>query len=146
MNKVTAVANDAGQIVHQSKNPEFGWVRVEQQYSVIEKGFERDKTLSTIINGDIDKLRKKYTHAGIELEGKLVVFESLEPTNPDNLEQDIKFAGKDSGIACSIKGQPIYRVVNHTYDMDAKDVKLEHDNGPSIKAFYAKKKEEEASL
>ena len=145
MHKVTVSANEAGQAVSQSKNPEFGWVRLTQDVSVIEGNFMRDKTLSAIINGNIDSLRKKFV-AGMQLDGKLVVTESLTPTNPDNLEQDIKMAGEDSGIACSIQGQPIYRIVSYTTDLDAKDELLKHDNGESIKAFYAKKKAAEASL
>jgi hypothetical protein len=137
--KVKVTANESGQVVVPStNNPEFGYVRLTQDVSKIVGGWLRPKTLSTLISGAVADLTAMNYFAGQELDGKIYAVESLEPTNPDNVQQDIKMAG-DSGIACSVGGRPIYRKTYYTDDLSAQDTLIAHDNGEEIKAFYAQK-------
>lgn len=140
MNKKVKVAvNEDGLVVVPSKNnPEFGYVRLTQDVSKIVGGFLRRKELSTLVSGTIEDLTDQGYTAGMELDGKIFAVESLEPTNPDNVQQDIKMAG-DSGIKCTLGGQPIYRKTYFTEDITVADTLLAHDNGEQIKAYYAKK-------
>ena len=137
--KVKVTANESGLVVVPSaNNPEFGYVRLTQDVSRIIGGWLRPKTLSTLISGAVADLSAQNYFAGQELDGKIYAVETFEPTNPDNLQQDIKMAG-DSGIACSVAGRPIYRKTYFTDDMSVSDTLIAHDNGDEIKAFYAKK-------
>ena len=137
--KVKVSANEAGLVVvASSNNPEFGYVRLTQDVSKIIGGWLRPKTLSTLISGAVVDLTAMNYTAGMELDGKIYAVESFEPTNPDNLQQDIKQAG-DSGIACSVGGRPIYRKTYYTDDLSVTDTLIAHDNGDAIKAHYASK-------
>jgi hypothetical protein len=140
MNKKVKVAvNEDGLVVVPSaNNPEFGYVRLTQDVSKIIGGWLRPKTLSTLISGAVADLTAMGYSAGQELDGKIYAVESFEPTNPDNLKQDIKMAG-DSGIACSVAGRPIYRKTYFTEDLSTVDTLIAHDNGDAIKAHYASK-------
>lgn len=137
--KVKVSANADGLVVVPSaNNPEFGYVRLTQDVSKIIGGWLRPKTLSTLISGAVSDLADQGYFVGQELDGKIYAVETFEPTNPDNVQQDIKMAG-DSGIACSVAGRPIYRKTYWTDDMSVSDTLIAHDNGEEIKAFYAKK-------
>lgn len=122
-------------------NPEWGYVQLAQDKSSIEGNFLRKRRATCIINGPLEDLKAQFT-AGMELEGQIVATDSMEPVNPDNLEQGVKMAG-DSGIACTLGGKPIYRSTEYTTDLSAVDTKIDHDNGDTISAFYAKQREEE---
>ncbi|MHA2039153.1 MAG: hypothetical protein ACW98X_22225 [Promethearchaeota archaeon] len=137
--KVKVTANESGVvIVASSNNPEFGYVRLTQDVSKIVGGWLRPKTLSTLISGAVADLKAEGYSAGMEMEGKIYAVETFEPTNPDNVQQDVKMAG-DSGIACSVAGRPIYRKTYYTEDLSVVDTLLAHDNGEAIKAHYASK-------
>ena len=79
---------------------------------------------------------------GNEVEGKIVVVESLTPFNPVNPEKDLKIAG-DTGVVCCIDGQPIYRQCYFTPNEKAKDVFISHDNSDEIIRVQKLNKEEE---
>ena len=146
MNKVIVMANEAGQVVVPSKNnPEFGYLRVTESTTVIDSnGWLRPVTKSALIRGKVSDLTGLGWKAGQALAGQIVVKESLEPTNPSNLEQDKKIAG-DTGIACTLGGQPIYRTSVYTTDMEATDTLIAHDNGEAISLARAQS-EEKADL
>jgi len=136
--KVTADKESGLVVVASANNPEFGYVRLTQDVSKIVGGWLRPKTLSTLISGAVLDLTAENYFAGQELDGKIYAVETFEPTNPDNLMQDIKQAG-DSGINCTVAGRPIYRKTYFTDDMSVNDTLIAHDNGEQIKAFYASK-------
>ena len=75
--------------------------------------------------------------ASFPMTGKIVVKESLEPFNTNNPAVDIKYAG-DTGVACSIKGMPIYRTTFFTADVNAVSELLKHDNGAQIREANSK--------
>jgi len=143
MSKVTVMAVNGKAINPSAGNPEFGFVRVEQVATSFENGWARSKTLSALINGKISDLEKAGFRAGQEISGKIVTIESLTPTNPKNLEQDLKVAG-ETGIVCKVNGSPIYVKKMFTTDLNATDVRIAHTNGAEIKAKQAEMKAQSA--
>ena len=145
-NSVKIIKNPkSGLVVTPSSNPEFGYVTVKSESMQFKGGFGRKVVLTALITiamADADAV-----HEGQVLPGKIVVKESLEPTNADNLDQDIKIAG-ESNIPCTVGGAPIYRTTEFTEDMTASSTFVEHDNGDAIKAYQAeaKAKQEAANL
>jgi hypothetical protein len=75
--------------------------------------------------------------AGQELDGKIVVEESLIPFNKTNPNRDLKVAGS-TGIPCTINGQNIYRRTYFTTKDSAKDIEIAHDNVEELRAEYAR--------
>lgn len=137
MNKdVKVTANEAGQVINQSKNnPDYGYVRVAQVRSVFEGGWARTRTLSALISGTVADLKACGFANGQSLPGKIVVCEDVEPFNEANPEKDLKVAG-DTGIICTIGGQPIYRKTMYTESAEATDSLIAHDNKDAITAKY----------
>ena len=39
-----------------------------------------------------------------------------------------------TGVVCCVDGQPIYRKTEYTYDVNAQDVLINHDNGDDIRS------------
>ena len=84
MKKVTITADKDGIVVHQSaNNPKFGWYKVEQVSLISSNGFEREVTLSAIVNGDFEMLKRNKV-AGATMDGVIVVKESTTPFNKEN--------------------------------------------------------------
>jgi hypothetical protein len=136
--KVKVTADKAGNvIVKSSRNTDFGHIRVEQTRMVVEEnGFARKKKLSALIPGTIEDLKAFGWTAGEQVEGKIVVKESLNPFNKRDPERDFKIAGK-SGIICTIDESPIFRKHFFTLSSTSNDVLIAHDNEDEIKAAYA---------
>ena len=148
MSKVTVTANAAGAVVIPSKNPEFGYVRLEQvSNNIDDEGWVRKATKSALIKGAVADLKGLGFNAGMQLDGQIVVSESTTPSNPNDLEQDKKMAGQ-TGVPCTIEGNSIYRTARYTKDMEALDSLIKHDNVDAIKAAQAVAEEaaEEAAL
>lgn len=136
--KVIVTADKAGNVIVKSQNnTEWGHIRVEQTRMVLEdNGFARRKTLSALIPGTIVDLKGFGWHAGQEVRGKIIVRESLKPFNKKDPERDYKIAG-ESGVVCSVNGQPIYRKHFYVFDEEAADTLVAHDNDEEIKEAYA---------
>jgi len=134
MNKVTVAANKDGNIIGISENnPEFGYIRVEQNAPVInEKGWLRFSKRSSLIKGKVEDLLQCNYKAGQEIQGRIVVVESLTPFNTENPDRDLKIAG-ETGVVCSIDDQPIYRQSFFTTNVDAHDELITHDNVAEIR-------------
>ena len=134
MNKVTVAANKDGNIIGISENnPEFGYIRVEQNAPVInEKGWLRFSKRSSLIKGKVEDLLQCNYKAGQEIQGRIVVVESLTAFNTENPDRDLKIAG-ETGVVCSIDDQPIYRQSFFTTNVDAQDELITHDNVAEIR-------------
>ena len=142
--KVIADKISGKAVVVGKNNPDYGYVRLEQETTIVEKNWLREKTLSCLINGKVEALKKDYPSVG-EISGKLYTIETLEPTNPDDVEYNTKKAG-DTEIVCSINGAPIYASTYWTEDLSISSELLKHDNKAEIQAYYAAKKAEEAEM
>jgi hypothetical protein len=137
--KVKVMAADAtGSVISKSENnKDYGYIRLEQTRLVINENtnFMEPKTLSVLIHGTIDNLKKAGYYAGQELPGVIVVKESTEPFNKINPERDLKVAG-NTGIVCTVNGQPIYRKTVYSQTSSSEDVLVKHDNTEQLRAAY----------
>ena len=135
--KVKVVADATGNVLVQSQNnPEYGYVRLEQAKTMVDdNGFLRRKTTSTLLHGSIQELKDSNFYGGQELSGNIVIIESLEPFNKKNPERDIKQAG-NTGIVCTLGGEPIYRKTLYTLSSNTEDVFIKHDNVEQIRNAF----------
>lgn len=146
--KVIVTADEAGNVIIKSeRNPEYGHIRVEQTRMVIDdNGFARKRKLSALIPGTVEDLKGFGWSAGEEVEGKIVIKESLTPFNKKDPERDYKIAGS-SGIVCigvdeeTGETKPIYRKHLFSFNSKVVDETVEHINGEEIQAAYAEAKE-----
>jgi hypothetical protein len=137
--KVIVLADETtGTVVNVSQNkPEYGFIRVQQIRTMIDdNGFLRRKPVSALIPGTINELQETGFFAGQQLDGKIVVEESLEPFNEKNPERDLKIAG-ETGVVCTLGGLPIYRRTKMSFDASAPDTLIKHDNVDQLRAAYA---------
>jgi len=141
---VKVVADKLGNIIGMSQNnPEYGFVRVEQNVMVINhQGWLRNAKRYALIKGKVKDLLDAEFKDGLELPGKIVVHESLRPFNLDNPERDLKIAG-ETGIICRVDDQPIYRQTFYTTNMNATDELIDHDEScrQEIKEVLAAQRE-----
>lgn len=151
MNKVIVRADEAGNVIAQSKNnSKFGHIRVEQTRMIIdeETGFAKKKTVSALIPGEIADLKGFGWVADQQVEGKIVIKERLTPFNEKEPDRDIKLAG-ETGVTCMDGDKVIYRKHFYTTDASATDKLHAHTNTEEIREAYAaikaKKAEEEAN-
>jgi hypothetical protein len=138
MGKVLVTADKNGNVIGVSENnPEYGYVRVEQTGSFInDQGWLRISRRSALIKGLVKDLVETGFSEGQELEGKIVVVESLTPFNPENPDRDLKIAG-DSGVICRIDDQPIYRQSFYTTNQNNQDQLIMHTNAEEIREVQA---------
>lgn len=132
--KVSIAADKQGNIIGVSeKNPEYGYVRVEQMVKTINnEGWLRVSKRSALIKGKVQDLIDCNYKLGEQLPGKIVVVESLTPFNAENPDRDLKIAG-DTGVICRIDDQPIYRQTFYTPNENAQDELITHTNTDEIR-------------
>ena len=144
--KVTVLADETtGAVINVSENnPDYGFVRVQQQRTMIDdNGFLRRKSVSALVPGTISELTDAAFYAGQQIDGKIVVEEALEPFNSKSPERDLKVAG-ETGIVCTIGGLPIYRRTMLSFDATNKDTLIKHDNIEELRAAYQAQKSNSA--
>lgn len=137
-NKVTVVADDNGNVIRQSKNPEIGYVRVTQDavnYSA--NGWVQRKTRSALILGNIDDLKELKFKDGQELDGKIIVKEAIEPFSAEDPDRHLKIAGETGIICCNKDGEPIYRTTFYDATGLQEDELVPHANGDAIRKANA---------
>jgi hypothetical protein len=145
-NQVIVTAQEGGAIIVQSiNNPDFGYIRVEQnRTSIGNDGWVKSKHLSALIRGTVKTLKTLNYKEGQLLSGKITIIEQTEPFNNANPEKDYKIAG-ETGIICTIEGHPIFRNCFYTEDNSTPDVFVAHDNAADIKTKLAELKETESN-
>lgn len=133
MSKVTVTADKNGNVIGVSaKNPEYGYIRVEQNATQInDQGWLKNVKRSALIKGKVEDLMACNYAEGEEISGKIVVRESLKPFNPNDPERDLKIAG-ETGVICRIDDQPIYRQTFFTSNLNANDELMMHTNYEEI--------------
>jgi hypothetical protein len=133
MSKVKVFADEFGSVVFISpNNPEYGYIRVEQDCPVFNsKGWFDFKKRCAIIPGRTQDLKRavesNFFVAGKELPGKIVVREQLEPLMESNPDFGLKRAGND-GVVLLFEDQMIYRRTFYTENMNEMDVLIQHTN------------------
>lgn len=142
MNKVKVVADEFGSVIRVSQNnPDYGFVRVEQDAIEVVNGWIRRKVRSSIVPGLVSDLKSIGWKAGQELVGKITVKESVEPLMESNLDFGVKRAGQDGPI-CVFEDQPIYRRTYYTLDTEDNDVFIQHTNVAEIRESNASRTSE----
>jgi len=117
-------------------NPEYGYVKVQQIRTVIDdNGFLRRKPVTALIPGTLQELQDSNFYAGQQLDGKIVIEESLSPFNNKTPERDLKVAG-ETGIVCRLGGMPIYRRTKFSLVSNVSDELIKHDNVDELRAAY----------
>lgn len=137
--KVTVLADQTtNAVINSTSNPEYGYVRVSQVRPMIDEknGFLRPRLVTALIPGLITDLQLMSFYAGQQLDGKVVIEESLTPFNSKTPERDLKVAG-GTGIVCTVEGQPIYRRTKFSFDVNAQDTFVKHDNVDQLRTAYA---------
>jgi hypothetical protein len=137
--KVIVLAEETtGAVVNVSQNnSDFGYIRVQQVRTMIDdNGFLRRKPVSALIPGSVSELQESGFFAGQQLDGKIIVEESLEPFNDKTPERDLKIAG-ETGVVCTLGGLPIYRRTKFSFDSNATDISIKHDNVDELRIAYA---------
>jgi hypothetical protein len=140
--KVKVSSDDAGNvIVKGDNNPEYGYIRVTQTKMDTDSrtGFAKMKEVTALIPGTITDLKGFGWSAGQTVDGNIIVVESLEPFNKKDPDRDLKIAG-ETGVICTVEGQPIYRRNIFTFNASLNDELIQHDNQDDIKAAYASAK------
>jgi len=136
--KVVVLADETtGAVVNVSQNnSEYGYLRVQQVRTMIDdNGFLRRKPVSALIPGTVDELKATGFFANQQLDGKIVVEESLEPFNDKEPTRDLKVAG-ETGIVCTLGGLPIYRRTKMSFDGTSADTLVKHDNIEELRQAY----------
>lgn len=138
MSKVKVAADKDGNVIGVSKNnPEYGYVRVEQQATVInDQGWLRNVKRSALIKGLVKDLVEAGLKEGKELAGKIIIVESFSPFNPENPDRDIKIAG-ETGVICRVDDEPIYRQSFFTTNLELQDQLIMHNNTEEIREVQA---------
>ena len=137
MNKVKVVADEFGNVIRVSQNnPEYGFVRVEQDAIEVSNGWVRRKVRSSIVPGLVSDLKAIGWKANQMLDGKITVKESTEPIMESNLDFGVKRAGQD-GPVCLFEDQAIYRRTYYTLDTDDTDTFIQHTNADEIRESNA---------
>lgn len=140
MNSTVKIVADAttGAVVRVSEtNPDFSSIRLEQVRTVIgNNNFIERKVVSTLLQGATSDLTAMGFYAGQELPGTIVIEESMTPFNKKTPERDLKVAG-ETGIICTVGGQPIYRRAVYSTASNAQDTLIKHDNVEQLRSAYA---------
>lgn len=136
--KVKVTVDENGNVIGVSQNnPEYGYIRVEQNCTVINpNGWLRNTKRSALIKGTVADLIQAGFTEGKELPGRIVVIESHEPFNPENPDRDLKIAG-DTGVICRVGDQPIYRQTFYSSNENAQDELIMHTNTQEIREVLA---------
>ena len=140
-NKVTVAADQYGNVIGISKNnPEYGYIRLEQQVMQFnDQGWLKKANRSALVKGKVEDLISCNYKQGQELPGKIAIVESLIPFNTNNPDYDLKIAGA-TGIICRIDDQPIYRQTFYTLNNNVQDTFVSHNNGDEIKDVLSAQK------
>lgn len=139
MSSVTIVADKYGNVINVCKNNEYGYIRVVQHVSLVNKGFINDRQISAIVVERLEDMLQKNYQDGQELPGKIVIKESHQPFNEEDGDRDLKYAGR-TGIPCHVDGEPIYRKTFYTEDLTDEHELIQHTNTDEIKQALQKMK------
>lgn len=118
----------------------YGYIRVAQTIVDLSGAFARTKVISAlkpISHADYEKA-KDFLVAGTEMSGKIVRLESL--TQEQGYQPKM---GGDSGVACTVNGQPIFQTTKLDSTGLESDVLIAHDNGAEISAAIAEQAQAE---
>ena len=132
--------DEASSVITPTRNPEYGYVKLQQLVPEYRNQWFRMAKRTAILVGKMTDLIEADFQPDQELEGKIVVHETLVPPDPENDFRHLKKAGT-TGVICRVDDQPIYRTTYFTTDLTAEDVFIDHTNSEEIKEAIQREKE-----
>ena len=134
-NKVMVSADDQGNVIRQTKNPEWGQIRITQNRPTFSTNNGVDnKSVSALLLGKMDVLKNLGWVDGQVLPGSIYVKEQTEAFDPTSQP---KRAGQDGPHCVTEDGEFIYRKTFYDATGQLADVLIPHANGDEIRAFYS---------
>jgi len=131
--KVRVTADELGNVITQSLNPEIGYIRIEQQLHTIGlNNWVKNERRSALIFGNIKDLAVLNFKKDQFWEQHVNDILLKQPFNPETAEREMKLAGS-TGVVCRVDDQPIYRRTRYTMNMDEQDTLIQHTNTDEIK-------------
>jgi hypothetical protein len=132
---VKVVGDDHGNVIVKSvNNPEYGYIKIEQEAPTFKQGWLNFNRRVAIIKGKVKDLQKLNYQIGSELPGKIVIVESLRPFS-NEADRDFKIAGA-TGVICRVDDEPIYRQTFYTQNLNEPDIFIQHTNTDEIKDVF----------
>jgi hypothetical protein len=138
--KVKVQADELGNVITPTANPEIGYIKLEQKSNIINGNWVKNQKKTCLIFGKFEELAEFNFTKDQELDGQIIIEESFIPFNEKNAEREIKMAG-DTGIPCLLDGQPIYRRQRYTTNMNEQDILIQHNNTAEIREAIEANKE-----
>lgn len=138
--KVKVTADELGNVITPTANPEIGYIKLEQKANIINGNWVKNQRKTCLIFGKFDELQDFGFKKDDELDGNIIIEESFIPFNENNAEKEMKMAG-NSGIPCLVDGQPIYRRTRYTTNLSETDILIQHNNVAEIKEAIEANKE-----
>jgi len=138
--KVKVQADELGNVITPTANPEIGYIKLEQKSNIINGNWVKNQKKTCLIFGKFEELAEFNFTKDQELDGQIIIEESFIPFNENNAEKEMKMAG-NSGIPCLLDGQPIYRRQRYTTNMNEQDLLIQHNNTAQIKEAIDANKE-----
>lgn len=133
--KVTTCTNQSTEIIGKStNNPDYGYIRVESSEGISfgNGGWLNANRRTALIKGKLSDLtafvQKNNVKVGYELQGKIVVNESLTPFYATQQPKVIPSSGEILYKETSNGKEPIYRQTEFTVDMTKMDTLIQHSN------------------
>lgn len=138
--KVKVTADELGNVITPTANPEIGYIKLEQKANIINGNWIKNQKKTCLIFGKFEDLQEFGFKKNDELDGNIIIEESFIPFNEKNAEKEMKMAG-DTGIPCLVDGQPIYRRTRYTTNPSETDILIQHNNTTQIKEAIDANKE-----
>lgn len=138
--KVKVQADELGNVISPTANPEIGYIKLEQKSNIINGNWVKNQKKTCLIFGKFEELAEFNFTKDQELDGQIIIEESFIPFNEKNAEREIKMAG-NTGVPCLLDGQPIYRRQRYTTNMNEQDLLIQHNNTAQIKEAIDANKE-----
>lgn len=138
--KVKVQADELGNVITPTANPEIGYIRLEQKCNIINGNWVKNQKKTCLIFGKFDELKEFNFKKDQELDGQIIIEESFIPFNEKNAEREMKMAG-NTGVPCLLDGQPIYRRQRYTTNMNEQDILIQHNNTAEIREAIEANKE-----
>ena len=133
--KIEIVPNQEGTVYRESQNKDIHYVRLSQSSLKFSNNFLKKVTLSCLVFGNLDELQEAFGNLK-SLPGKLVIKESFAPSDPNDLDRDLKRAGSDDAPICTASGKSIYRTIFYDPSSSIADTLIPHTNVDEIRAFH----------
>ena len=133
--RIDIVPNEEGQVYRESQNKELHYIRLSQSSLKFSNNFLKKVTLSCLVFGKLEELKDAFSNLK-SLPGKLVIKESFTPSDPNDLDRDLKRAGSDDAPICLANDKPIYRTIFYDPTASIEDTLIPHTNVEEIRAFH----------